>query len=58
MIYDKFIAIFGEYAPTVTVLADESEIVTINWGYVGSVAIFIILFYSLLRILGGIICAK
>lgn len=54
-IYDTFVSIFGEYAPIVT--TDGTTTITdTNWGYIGSVVIFAILFYCSLRILGAVIC--
>lgn len=64
-IYETFVSIFGEYVP----LSVESEVLVgetvqtvttsaVNWGYIGAVAVFVLLFYSVLRIIGGIICAK
>lgn len=33
-------------------------IASVDWSYIGSIVVFCILFYCVLRIIGGIICAK
>lgn len=56
-IYDTFTAIFGEYEPC-SVLVDATNDIyetSINWGYIGAVACFLVLFYCALRILGAVI---
>lgn len=50
--------LFGSYSPIVTTLQDGSEVVQYDIEYIASAVIFIILIWSLLRIIGGIICNK
>lgn len=59
-IYDTFISIFGEYQPC-SVLIDETNNIyetSINWGYIGAVLAFLVLFYCALRIVGAVLCNK
>lgn len=50
--------LFGSYSPIITTLQDGSEVVQYDIEYIASAVIFIILIWSLLRIIGGIICNK
>lgn len=47
-----FTALFGEYAPVV--LADGSSVV--NWGYICCVALFAVVLYCVLRMVGAALC--
>lgn len=58
---EAMIAIFGEYEPiTVTVIENElsKQVICVDWSYILTVGIFIIVLASALKMIGGIICAK
>lgn len=50
--------LIGEYSPIVTTLSDGSENVQVDYGWIAAAIIFIIAFYSILRVVGGLICKK
>lgn len=64
-VYTVFTDFFGTYEPCVSSFSAVSGSsitttyeVSTNWGYIGSVVLFIVFLYCILRVLGGIICAK
>lgn len=50
--------LFGSYSPIITTLQNGDEVVQYDIEYIASAIIFIILIWSLMRIIGGIICNK
>ena len=58
-LYDQFIAIFGEYTPTLgTDPVSGSGIDCINFGYIFSCLMAIVCMYGILRIIGGMFKRK
>lgn len=64
-VYTVFTDFFGTYEPCVTTVSAVSgsaittdTVVSTNWGYIGAVVLFIVFMYCMLRVLGGIVCAK
>lgn len=60
-IKDFLDSILGTYVPMVTVLPDGSTIVLsgfagVDWPYVIRACVFLLVAYSVLRIIGGMIC--
>lgn len=50
--------IFGAYSPIVTYDSmNEVADVSINWGYIAAVVIFIVVLYAMLKCVGGILRA-
>lgn len=41
-----------------TITTTTQYITSVDWSYIGAIVVFCILFYCVLRIIGGIICAK
>ena len=60
MTYLKSILVdlFGAYSPIVTTLQNGDEVVQYDIEYIASALIFTIVLWSLLRIIGGIICNR
>lgn len=50
--------LFGSYSPIVTTLQNGDEVVQYDVEYIVSAVIFIVLVWSLFRIIGGIICNR
>lgn len=50
--------LFGTYSPIVTTLQNGDEVVQYDVEYIVSAVVFVILIWSLLRIIGGIICNR
>lgn len=50
--------LFGSYAPIVTTLQNGDEVVQYDVEYIVSAIVFVILIWSLLRIIGGLICNR
>lgn len=50
--------LFGAYSPVITTLQDGTEVVQYDIEYIASAIIFLILIWSLLRIIGGLICNR
>lgn len=60
MIKDLVVDIFGTYTPTTYVNSDNLSVPidgigSLDFAYIGGVILFIIAFYSVFRIIGGLI---
>lgn len=56
-LYDYFVSMFGSYEP-IEVAVNGVTQYSPDYAYIGMVLAFLIVLYSSLRILGGVICAK
>lgn len=60
MVYDAFVRLFGHYYPVYDYVRDaENNIIeiipSVDWGYVGSVALFAIVLISFFKIVGALV---
>lgn len=55
---DLMFAILGPYNPVISTLHDGSEVVQYDIQYIVTAIIFVIVLWSVLRIIGGLICSK
>lgn len=54
-----FINVIGQgYTPIVTTLPDGSYDVSMDWAYIGCMALLIVVLYCVLRIVGRLLCGR
>lgn len=55
---DILFVLLGPYQPVISTLADGTEVAQYDIQYIVTAVVFVIVLWSLLRIVGGLICSN